>query len=305
MESVKNWLINNIPWLVPLGTILLCVLLMLLGVRANDGSYTLNGEPAQIPESAKEWMEDSRAALYRVMNEDAPTDEETVTENNGEEIGKGFYTTIDDVLGRMLPDGYNEDGGWQCTRYTGWLGTGQWSYSSAHPDYGPRNGKDMAQYLVDYYGYKYIDKPVRGAIGSGGFDTLYGHTALFLEWVDGNTALVNDANYIPLTVSTHTMDVSGWVWVVPGSYEPEPEPTPPAPDPAPEPAVSTCDRWTLQWGDTLGGIMLACEGKVEWGEAMRQYASSWVDESTGASVLDGWSTYPGVGLHSGHTIVRK
>lgn len=93
-----------------------------------------------------------------------------------------------------------------------------------------------------------------------------------------------------------------------GFYRPktyvEPEPTPPSPEPLPEP-ISSCQRWTLVWGDTLGKIMKTCEGKIEWGEAMNRYAQSWVDESTGKTVFEGWSTYPGVGLHAGRTIVRK
>lgn len=88
--------------------------------------------------------------------------------------------------------------------------------------------------------------------------------------------------------------------------EPEPEPEPePAPEPEPIPAIDVCEERVLVWGDTLGKIMLECEGKVEWGEAMNAYARSWVDKETGVVVFDGWSTYPGVGLYAGHVIVRR
>lgn len=86
----------------------------------------------------------------------------------------------------------------------------------------------------------------------------------------------------------------------PKTYK-EPEPTP-TPTPTP---VSKCTHWDLQWGDTLGHIMSVCEGKVEWGEAMNSYAQLWYDTTTGKTVFEGWSTYPGVGLYAGHAIEKK
>lgn len=85
----------------------------------------------------------------------------------------------------------------------------------------------------------------------------------------------------------------------------DPDPVPePQPQPTPAP-VSQCTEWDLKWGDTLGKIMKECEGKVEWGETMREYARHWVDKETGVVVFDGWSVYPGIGLYAGHTIVKK
>ena len=117
--------------------------------------------------------------------------------------------------------------------------------------------------LVLYYGFKYIDKPVEGAIGSGGFNTRYGHTVMYLYSTGDNTAMVNDANFVPLTVATHNMNIEGWVWVVPGSYEPKPEPQP---EPQPEPVIPDapkCDIRNVVKDDTLGQIMYECTGKVE------------------------------------------
>ena len=237
-------------------------------------------------------------AMNRIMNLDQPAIEDSSENFN---TGLGFYTTIDAVIGRRLNDGNNDDGnGWQCSRYTAWLGTGQWSYNYQHPDYGPVNGKDIAEWLVDYYGYKYIDKPVEGAIGSGGFNTKYGHTAMYLYSTGENTAMVNDANFVPLTVATHNMNIEGWVWVVPGSYEPEPEPEP-EPDPSPEPLK--CDIRNVIAGDTLSGIMLENEGYIDW-SIMNDYAKKWhsVDYKLTESVYDGWISENGVGLFAGDTI---
>lgn len=263
-KKLNKWLVNNLPWLVLLGVAILCVLFMVFGTKAEDGSITLDGLNAKIEESTEQWIELQREALARVMNQDQPTDEATIKANEGE--GKGFYTTIDEVLGRRLADGNNDNGnGWQCSRYTGWLATGQWSYSSAHPDYGPVNGKDIAAWLVKYYGYKYIDQPVAGAIGSGGFNTLYGHTAMFLYSTGSNTAMVNDANYVPLTVATHNMNIDGWVWVVPGNYNPTPTPEPtPTPNPTPAGEVT----YSYVPGDSFGRVLLKLglsDGSNLWG----------------------------------------
>ena len=193
--------------------ILLCAIFIICGQQSENGSITLDGNNAAISDSTKQFIEDAEEAMWRIMNQDAPTDQEVEEANDEEATGQGFYTTIDEVLGRRLSDGNNDNGaGWQCSRYTGWLATGKWSYSSAHPDYGPVNGKAVAEWLVKNYGYKYIDQPVKGAIGSGGFNTLYGHTAMYLYSTGAHTAMVNDANYVPLTVSTHNMNIDGVNW---------------------------------------------------------------------------------------------
>lgn len=304
MKKISNWLINNLPWLIVAAVALMCTLFIIFGTKAEDGTYTLDGKPAQISDTTKKWIENASDALYRIMNEDAPTDEATIKEFMDAK-GQGGSVTLDQVKARRLPDGDTDNGnGWQCSKYTAYLATGRREYSYAHPDYGPVNGKDVAQWLVDNYGWKYTDSPVEGAIGSGGFNTTYGHTAEFLYWTGEHTAMVSDANYVPLTVDTHNMNVDGWVWVVPGDYKPDPEPEP-TPDPDPEPVISVCDEWTLRWGDTLGLIMQTCEGYVEWGEAMRSYARTWIDKQTGMTVLDGWNSYNGVGLYAGHTIKKN
>ena len=234
MAKIKRFLKDNLHIFIVLGVGVLCAIFMLVGVRSDSGYITLDGHDATITDTTKKWIEDANDALYRIMNEDAPTDEETIREFESVE-GLGGSVTLDVVKSRREPDGFNDNGkGLQCSKYTAYLATGRMEYSTVHPDYGPVNGKDIAKWLVDNYGWQYTDKPVEGAIGSGGFNTLYGHTAEFLYWTGDNTAMVSDANYVPLTVSTHNMNVAGWVWVVPGDYEPDPEPapvpTPSAPD---------------------------------------------------------------------------
>lgn len=288
-------------WVV-FGVAFLCFAFIIFGKTSNNGSITLSGEDAKIEEYTEKFIENSNDALYRIMNEDAPTDDATIKENAQVE-GLGGSVTLDTVISRRLPDGDNDNGkGWQCSKYTAYLATGKREYSSTHPDYGPVNGKDVANWLVKNYGWKYIETPVEGAIGSGGFNTKYGHTAMYLYSTGKNTAMVNDANYIPLTVATHNMNISGWVWVVPDDYTPTPKPNP---TPIPEP-VSSCSTWKLNRGDTLSKIMKACKGYVDWSE-MNTYAEHWYSMyyKPDQSVFAGWNSYTGVGLYAGDTIYYR
>lgn len=302
VKRIKNYLESSIAFLIFLGVALLVVLFCMTGVKNSDGSITYDGKPPVISESTEKFIEDANEAMNRLMNVDQASDDSLFATYDTDQVGLGFSTTIGDVLSRRLPDGNTDNGlGWQCSKYTAYLATGQREYSSVHTDYGPVNGKDIASWLVRNYGFKYIDQPVQGAIGSGGFNTTYGHTAMYLYSTGSNTAMVNDANYVPLTVSTHNMNISGWVWVVPGDYEPTPTPTP-----TPEP-VSNCSRWNVVYGDTLGGIMQACEGEVKWGQAMQDYAKTWYSTvvKPGQSVYDGWHSGTGIGLYAGDVIERR
>ena len=253
-NKIKNYVMDRIALFIVLGVSVLCAIFLIAGTPSENGSITLDGGDAKIEEYTEKFIENANDALYRIMNEDAPTDEETIKASEEDATGQGAYTTLDQVLARRKPDGDTDGGrGWQCSKYTAYLATGKKDYSSKNPDYGPVNGKDVAKYLVEKYGWKYTDKPVAGAIGSGGFNTKYGHTAMFLYWTGSNTAMVNDANWVPLTVATHNMNVSDWVWVVPGDYNPEPTPSP-TPTPTPTPTPVSSDSYKVVKGDTLGGI---------------------------------------------------
>lgn len=257
MKKIIKFITDNLHWFIIIGVTALCATFIIAGSTSENGSITLDGKDAVITEDTKQWVEDANEALARVMNVDKPTDEETIKAND-EPMGQGFYVDIDTIIGRIRQDGDNDGGrGWQCSKYTAYLATGKKDYSSSHPDYGPVNGKAVAEYLVKNYGFKYIDKPVKGAIGSGGFNTTYGHTAAYLYSTGTNTAMVNDANWKPLTVATHNMNIAGWVWVVPGNYNPTPTPQPsPEPSPAPSKAKDGI-TYVVKRGDTLGAILRA------------------------------------------------
>ena len=292
MKKIKTFLENHIAWWIFMGVAILCTAFIIFGVKTDNGFITLDGKDAKIEEYTEKFIENANDALYRIVNEDAPTDEATILEN--ENVGLGGSTTLSQVIARRLPDGDNDNGkGWQCSKYTAYLATGKREYSSAHPDYGPVNGKDVASWLVKNYGWKYIDKPVEGAIGSGYFNTKYGHTVMYLYSTGTNTAIVNDANWTPLTVSTHNMDISGWVWVVPGDYNPDPTPTP-TPTPTPQPVNNL---YTVVKGDTLGGIVK----KLHWCDGCKLFGDDGYTQK-----LAEYNNIPNRGLiYPGQTIRRK
>lgn len=292
MKKISNWLTEHIALFVWLGVAVLCTLFIVFGTKTDNGYITLDGKDAKIEDYTEKFIENSNDALYRIMNEDAPTDEETIKAND-EAVGLGGSVTLNQVISRRLPDGDNDNGrGWQCSKYTAYLATGKREYSSAHPDYGPVNGKDIASWLVKNYGWKYTDKPVEGAIGSGGFNTQYGHTAMYLYSTGSNTAMVNDANWTPLKVATHNMNISGWVWVVPGDYQPDPTPTP-----TPTPTPVAYDSYTVVKGDTLGDIAR----KLGWYTGNKLFG----DDGYAQALAD-YNNIPNRGLiYPGQVIRRK
>lgn len=77
------------------------------------------------------------------------------------------------------------------------------------------------------------------------------------------------------------------------------------PEPAPQPVDKNV--YVVKEGDTMGKIMEELEGKVEWGEAMDDYAKTWYSTSTvpGQQVYYGWHHNTGVGLFAGDTIERR
>ena len=295
MKRIKHFLKNNIHWLIVIAVSMLCFGFVFLGTPNENGYITLDGSDAKIEESTKEFVEDSLKAFNRITNENKPTDDATKKLNDKNEVGLGFYTSIDAIIGRRLPDGDNDGGkGWQCSKYTAYLATGKREYSTKNPDYGPVNGKDVASWLVKNYGFKYIDKPVAGAIGSGEFNTKYGHTVMYLYSTGANTAMVNDANYTPLKVSTHNMNISGWKWVVPGDYKPTSAPAPaPAPKPTPTPAPKpvSYDKYTVKKGDTLGDIAI----KMGWFTGGKLYGDDGYAQALAAENNIAWRglIYPG------------
>ena len=147
-----------------------------------------------------------------------------------EEVGLGGGNP----LARRLPDGDNDNGkGWQCSKYSYYLATGIRMNYAPHPDYGPCNGRDIVDYLVNKCGFKRCGK-INGAIFAYNAGK-YGHTGMVL---DASSNLVNDANWNPLRVGTHNINLDAVGAVYCCSPDMSPNPTP-APKPAPTPTPST------------------------------------------------------------------
>lgn len=154
---------------------------------------------------------DVKAGFKRVADALTPThlQEETQTDAQAEpttaeveEVLEGLGAGVN-PLARRLPDGDNDGGkGWQCSKYAYFLATGIRMNHKPHPDYGPCNGNAMVDYLIKNYGFVACEKQ-DGAIFS--YNTgQYGHTGLVL---DAKNNLVNDANWTPLRVGTHYLNL--------------------------------------------------------------------------------------------------
>lgn len=163
------------------------------------------------------------ADMFRSENEVQTAEDAVPTKKQLEEVKVGLGAAS--PLARRLPDGDTDGGkGWQCTKYSFYLATGIRMNYAPHPDYGPCNGRDMVDYLVNNYGYVRCGKESGAIFATSGGD--FGHTGMVL---DPATNLVNHANYVPLTVSTNhfDLDANNAVYCKPKDYvEPKPETKP-------------------------------------------------------------------------------
>ena len=338
MAKVKKFFSDYLHFFIVGFVAILCAIFLFVGRPNDEGYISLTNGKVTIDDSTKEFIDDAHEAMITYAKSAIPA--KVVLENGEETLD---VPTIEYIDGTEIPsdssnieDGqgavhdtttyltyYNSVGigtcinnsfGGQCfalandfwANYTGGralssCGTGAargtlncWEY----------NAGDEFEMIWDATKIQ----PGDWVVTTGG---TWGHIFMAMGYYNNGYIAGFGQNqgggYCPLggaatNVANIKMDNFGGAfrpktYIVP---DPEPEPTP---TPSPEPI--SCQRWTLVWGDTLGKIMKTCEGKIEWGEAMNLYAQSWVDESTGRTVFEGWSTYPGIGLYAGHTIVRK
>lgn len=132
--------------------------------------------------------------------EAAPSEEEIVEITEELEVGQGADIM---PIQRILPDGDKDNGkGWQCSKYSWYLATGIRMNYAPHPDYGPCNGDKMIDYLIQKLGWVECAK-MDGAI-FGYNSGQYGHTGIVK---DAKNNIVNDANWNPLAVGTHYLNL--------------------------------------------------------------------------------------------------
>lgn len=143
-----------------------------------------------------------------------------------------------------------------------------------------------------------FDGGLYGHVGMALGPVVNGYVALLGENQGGASCGANVGGSATNIININTKNLIGF-------YRPKayikPEPTP---EPAPEEPISSCEKWNVKQGDTLGNIMLECLGKVEWGESMNEYARHWYSTEYKAflTVYDGWASKGGYGLFAGDTI---
>ena len=111
------------------------------------------------------------------------------------EVGQGADIM---PIQRILPDGER----WEGSKYSWFLATGIRMNYAPHPDYGPCNGDKMIDYLIQKLGWVECAK-MDGAI-FGYNSGQYGHTGIVK---DAKNNIVNDANWNPLAVGTHYLNL--------------------------------------------------------------------------------------------------
>lgn len=142
-----------------------------------------------------------------------------------------------------------------------------------------------------------FDGGLYGHVGMALGPVVNGYVALLGENQGGASCGANVGGSATNIININTKNLIGY-------YRPKayikPEPTP---EPAPE-EISSCEKWNVKQGDTLGNIMLECLGKVEWGESMNEYARHWYSTEYKAflTVYDGWASKGGYGLFAGDII---
>ena len=221
-------------------------------VKLDESQADYAGLTSDIVKTAKEIAE--LITPKHTVNDTQTDKKAEPTEEEITEVGQGG----DNPLSKRLPDGDSDYGkGWQCSKYSWYLASGVRMNYAPHPDYGPCNGSGMVDYLVNKLGWVRCDKR-NGAIFAYSAGA-YGHTGMV---VDAANNIVNDANWVPLHVSTHylNLDAVGAVYACPKSMleaeSPKPVPVATTPAPAPQPALSNEVSYNYQAGDTFGAVIL-------------------------------------------------
>lgn len=196
----------------------------------NKKSVEIDGEKLAF---GTKMVADTVRSYFQSAKDSEPTDEEI------QEIISGIGGVLVDPLSRILSDGDNDNGrGWQCCKYTWYLASGIRMNYAPHPDYGPVDGRYLAQYLIDKLGYVRCGKQV-GAIFS-----YVNHTGIITRVNADGTVDANDANWTPLRVASHKNvrleGKAGLIYACRPEDLNKPNPTPtPTPTSVPTPAPAT------------------------------------------------------------------
>ena len=87
MKKISDFLKRNAHFIVVIIAILSCAFFLSIGHLSEDGKYiSLDGNDAMIYESTEKIIEDYRDALWRIMNEDAPSQTSVAEDFSGKVV---------------------------------------------------------------------------------------------------------------------------------------------------------------------------------------------------------------------------
>ena len=91
-----------------------------------------------------------------------------------------------------------------------------------------------------------------------------------------------------------------------GAFRPRSFIKPVEPKPEPVIPITGCEDWNVEQGHTMSLVMLTCEGTVVYGEAMDNYAKSYISQEymPDKSVYWGWTHGPGIGMWAGDYLIH-
>ena len=75
MDKIKNFIIEHLHWMILSATALLISIFLVTGQVNENGYITFNGKDAQISEGTIKYIEEANDAIYRIMNEDKPSED--------------------------------------------------------------------------------------------------------------------------------------------------------------------------------------------------------------------------------------
>ena len=143
-----------------------------------------------------------------------------------------------------------------------------------------------------------FDGGLYGHVGMAVGPVVNGYVALLGENQGGHSCGANVGGSATNIINISIKNLIGFYR--PKSYvkpEPKPEPIP----------ISGCVLWHVERGDTMSRIMMDCEGTIQYGEVMNEYAKTWYSliYKPNQSVYDGWNSPSGVGLYAGDDIEHR
>jgi LysM repeat protein len=289
IKNIEKWLKNHIAFLICLATAALITTFLIVGTTAENGSRTLDGSTAKIPESTEEFISNAKIVMSDqakkalvtldgvTTEEDLPTVDEIdapqATPKDEAEVGGQGWTVPTDTYTafRNATNGkcVDTDGayGSQCwdlgnlfwQNYAGrWLSTCNKGGAKNTIEDGCWQ-KNAGNDFVMIWDKSQI-QPGDWVVSNSG---TWGHIFMAVGYPNGDYIAAFGTNQggascsgggaVANTINYNMKSVVGAFR--PKTYQNNPSPSP-SPSPSPTPVQPTADQYTVQRGDTLGGISL-------------------------------------------------